>query len=235
MKRYIRAASDIKDGSYMVSKDGDVISVQFHAPSTTYINRKIYHLCPTDANFLLSQNKISEDDAETIVAYCFAEYLEDEGFKDSDKISSSVFNDFASYADLLAAPKMYMIASDYEGSTLSDLHKASKSFDSLTNKWYNWLKNNFVKVTVYKNKIEFRIGSDDGYDWNDVIIDDVILKSELKDNPSNRYNILRESNKGYKAYFQNATLNDLLEDDKKILSEEQIMSSRRIYRRGRLY
>ena len=232
MKIYIKSAADIKSGSYMLSKDGDLIEVNFHAPSTTYIDREIYHLCPTDANFLMNQGKISEDDGEVILKYCFSEFLDDKNVDGDYEITSSDVRDFANYADLLSAPKLYRKAKGYVGKSFSELSDGVDSFESLSKKWYNWLKNNFVKVSMINNKVEFRIGSDNGYDWNDVIIDDVILKSSLKDNPNMRYNILRESSKGYKAYFKDATLNDILEDDKVVLSSKNL---RRYVKSSRLH
>ena len=68
MKRYIRSSTNIKNGSYMLSKTGEVTPVYFHAPSTTYESRGIYHLCPTDADFLVSQKQISKEDGIVIIA-----------------------------------------------------------------------------------------------------------------------------------------------------------------------
>lgn len=222
MKRYIRCATTLHKGSYMLSKDGDITEVYFHAPSTTYIDRKIYHLCPTDANFLLNEHKISKDDADIILKACFAEYLESQNMEADHAITDSDIDKFAKYADLTGAPIMYQMALDCEGQSVEDLLSESESFESLDNKWYKWLKNNYVKVSISNNLTEFRIGSDNGYDWNDNIIDDFILDSNLKDDANMRYNILRESGNGYKAYFQKATLNDLLENDKTILSTTTI-------------
>ena len=71
------------------------------------------------------------------------------------------------------------------------------------------------------NKVaEFRITSDNGYDWNDIIIDDVILSYDWK--PGMKFNILKESDSGYKSYFYNASMDDILEQDSLILSSEYI-------------
>ena len=233
MKRYIRSSESLEAGSYMLSKQGRFIPVFFHAPSTTYEGRKIHHLCPTDADFLMKEGKISGDDAEIIVMYCLLEYLESEGISDNNhEITDKDIDGFASYADLKAVPQLYVTAYSAEGYTISEIEKAVKGFNGLTNKWYDWLKNNYVKVTVHGNVVEFRIGSNNNFDWNKVIIDKGILGSGLSDNKSLRYNILRESNKGYKAYFQDATLNDLLENDDEVLSTENVSIEGSSYTNG---
>ena len=84
-----------------------------------------------------------------------------------------------------------------------------------------YLKDNFCKISVFGNAVEFRISSDD-YDWNDVIIDDVILKYDRGNPYTTRYTIMKESDKGYQEYFSNATLEDILQNDKAVLSSQML-------------
>ena len=77
--------------------------------------------------------------------------------------------------------------------------------------------NEFVKVSEFGKTIEFRISSNDDFDWNKVIIDDVLLKNSKVYDTFN-INIVRESDKGYKAYFLNASLADILNNDNIVLS-----------------
>ena len=73
--------------------------------------------------------------------------------------------------------------------------------------------------SVFGNAVEFRISRDD-YDWNKVIIDDVILKYDSGKPYTTRYTIMKESDNGYQEYFSNATLEDILENDGAVLSSE---------------
>jgi hypothetical protein len=95
-----------------------------------------------------------------------------------------------------------------------------KKFQDLNKKWYSFLQNNYVKVSNFKNVVEFRIGSTDGFDWNKVIIDDCILKYD-NGNGNTKYNIIKEVGQTYKVYFMQSTLSDLLSDDKAVLSSRR--------------
>lgn len=220
MKKYIDNKITLKQGAYLLTRDGEFIETILHVPSTTYIGRGIEHLCPTDAEFLLNNDRISDSAAEVILKYCLVEYLTNELHRDSDYVLS-VFDitSFTSYADLRYAPTLRRMVMSYPGKFQNYLSvEDQRKFDRLNTTWYTWLKNNFVKVSVFRDVIEFRINSEDGFDWNAVIIDDGILGISNSANPKTRYTIVRESSKGYKAYFINATLDEVLENDNAVLS-----------------
>lgn len=222
MKKYIKADTELTlfTGSYLLMKNGEIINTIFHVPSTTYISRGILHLCPTDAEFLLTHGKIDDKEAEVILKYCLVEYLTNELRRDSD-YTLSVFDitSFTGYADLRYAPTLRRMVMRYPGRLKNILSASDEElFQQLNSVWYIWLKNNFVKVSVFRDNIEFRICSENGYNWNEVIIDYGILGIANSANPNTRYTIVRESSKGYKAYFLNATLDEVLENDHVVLS-----------------
>lgn len=225
MKRYINSTTknltnNLTQGAYLLTRTGEIFETVLHVPSTTYISRGIEHLCPTDAEFLLNNGKISEDEAELVLKYCLVEYLTTEFRKDTTYIMS-IFDvtSFTSYADLRYAPILRKKVLMYPGKFKNFVTETeANAFARLNRKWYNWLKNNFVKMSVFRNVIEFRICSEDNYDWNEVIINYGILGISNSNNPATRYTIVRESSKGYKAYFINATLDEVLENDNVILS-----------------
>jgi len=225
LKRYINANTTLKSGSYVSDRDGNIYDIMMHVPSTTYLGRGYLHLAPTDADFLLNQGLISHDEALSIILYCYAEFLEDEiGIADADEIiplhKLSLFADYAELKYTKTAKKIFF---DNQYRTLGELYaelEALPSFNSLNSIWYPYLQNNFVKISRFGNTVEFRISSNDGYDWNKTIIDKIILPNEKGRNSTTKYNIMRESDKGYQEYFFNATLNDILEQDKVVLSSE---------------
>lgn len=220
MKKYVTETNTLSSGSYLLTRDGDIIETVLHIPSTTYVNRGIEHLCPTDAEFLLNHGYISESDAKVILKYCLVEYLTNEYRRDSTyPISMFDITSFISYADLKYAPTLKRILMTTFNNIRNNVTSLEEvRFIDLNDKWYTWAKNNFVKVSVFRDVIEFRISSDDGYDWNDTIIDHGILGIGNSKNPKTRYTIVRESSKGYKAYFINATLDEILENDHAVLS-----------------
>lgn len=219
MKRYISATTNLAQGAYLLSRTGRIEPTILHVPSTTYLSRGIKHLCPTDAEFLLNHGKISEEDAETILKYCVVEYMTNELGKDSDYLLSLFdVTKFTNYADLKYAPKLRAMFMKLLGLKNELSAEEKREFEALDDAWYEWLQNQFVKVSIIGNTAEFRISSNDGYDWNPLIIDQTILETNLVNNPKMRYNIVRESRKGYKAYFLNASLDELLENDTIILA-----------------
>lgn len=220
MKKYIRSSTGLPSGSYLLKKDGELISVELHAPSTTFIDRGILHLVPTDAEFLYSEGLITQDDVRCVLDFCFAEYLINIQNKDTSYVPSMMdVVSFTSYAELKYARTSYTMLMKYVNRFRIDVsEEATSKFYKLSNRWYRYLTDNFVKVAVMNNSVEFRICSEDSFDWNSVIIDDCILEYDLSSNSSTRYSILRESSKGYKAYFLNATLKEILESDSTILS-----------------
>lgn len=223
MKKYIKSNVSVKQGSYVLDRRGNLFDIQMHVPSTTYLSRGIVHLCPTDADFLFSQGELSEDEAMAICLYCYAEFLEDElGLTENEVIPLTAPSQFNSYAELRYAPDVRILFFKFNGTKLSDVYSQLSNlpdFNQLNEKWYKFLQNQFVKVSIFNNQVEFRISSEDGYDWNKVIIDKFILRYDST-RSSTRYSILRESSKGYKAYFMNATVDDILENDKVVLATE---------------
>lgn len=237
MKRYIKASVELDNGSYLLNRDGDLEPVNLHVPSTTYISRGINHLCCTDAQFLLDKGRITEDEAKSIALYCLYEYIVSEVSGDEDYVISLMdISAFNSYAELRYAKDIrnFIINLNVSLNELKDLQLQYPDFNELNNRWYTWLSNQFVKVSVFNNQVEFRICSEDGFDWNEVIIDDCILTYDEGRNPQTRYNIVRESSKGYKAYFLNATITDILESDTTILSSKlltrHVINGKLIYR-----
>lgn len=224
MKRYIKANTALSQGAYLLSRQGDIIPVNIHVPSTTYRDRGRNHLCPTDAEFLCEQGKISFEEALIICKVCLVEFLSTElNYDNNDEITIMDMSKFNSYAELRYAPtlrKYLMNYSDKIGNVYTEGEE--DIFESLNAKWYPWLQNNFVKVSVFNNVVEFRISSNDNFDWNRVIIDDCILKYDPSTRSSTKYTIVRESNKGYKAYFINATIDEILENDDVVLASKTL-------------
>lgn len=222
MKRYVTANTTLSQGAYLLSRQGEIIPVNIHVPSTTYRDRGRIHLCPTDAEFLYRRGKISLEEALIICKICLVEFLTvDENLSDNDTISIMDMSKFNSYAELRYAPtlrKYLMNYSDKIGNVYTEGEE--DIFESLNATWYPWLQNNFVKVSVFNNVVEFRISSNDNFDWNNIIIDDCILRFDPSIRSSTKYTIVRESNKGYKAYFINATIDDILENDNVVLASK---------------
>lgn len=219
MKRYINATTELTNGAYLLDRTGTITPTILHVPSTTYVNRGILHLCPSDAEFLLNKGKISSDEAEIILKYCVVEYLTNEWNEDSSyRLSVMDATKFTNYADLKYAPKLRAMFMKMLGFQNELTQEEQDEFEALDDTWYEWLQNQFVKVSIFGTIAEFRISSNDGFDWNEVIIDYGILNTNLEKNSKMRYNIVRESDKGYKPYFINATLDELLENDNVILS-----------------
>lgn len=220
MKFYIKSSIQLNNGSYLLDRNGNLLAVKLHVPSTTYVSRGIERLSCTDGQFLYDQKLIDMDEFMSIALYNFWCFLQqDKNKKLSDSVTVSDCIEFNDYAELRYAPSVrskFMLISGTVQDIVSRLSKYP-DFKNLNNKWYDYLKNEYVKVSVFNNSVEFRISSEDGFDWNSTIIDSVILEDS---NPAHRYTIVRESSKGYRAYFINATLSDILENDKVVLSSK---------------
>lgn len=216
MKKYIKASTEYLDGSYLLDRAGTLHSTILHAPSTTFINRGLMFLSPTDADLLLKLSKISEEDVKIILGYNLKYFIEHEKHSSSKLLYIAEFIDWAElkYAPTIRSRFMEFVSDDFDDSDVT------KQFETLSSIWYKWLQDNFVKVSVINNVAEFRITSEDGYDWNDVIIDDVILSYDWK--PNTKFSILKENDSGYRAYFYNVSLDDILENDTIILSSEYV-------------
>ena len=214
MKKYIDASSGIKylSGSYLVDRSGDLYEVALHAPSTTYLDRGLEFLSPTDAGFLYSLGKISAYEVEIVLWYNYQFYL-DNYVKVKSLLDPFNFSNWAElqYTDPQITKIFHVLVNDV--ATPKDYEA---QFEKLNHKWYRWLQNNFVKLSVINTVAEFRITSEDSYDWNGTIIDDVILNYSWK--PGTRFNILKEDVNGYRSYFFNASLDDILEEDDIVLS-----------------
>ena len=223
MKRYIK--SNTNYDTYVLDRNGHIWHTALHVPSTTYVNRGLVQLAPTDAQFLYSLGKISENDVKVIVLYDF--YIYNNNSFDYGPLDLAKY---MSFAELKYAPDVRnILLSAIDDKQLSV--NVSK-FNELNHKWYSYLCNQFVKVSEFGKTIEFRISSDDGFDWNKVIIDDVLIKNSELYNEF-KINIVRESSEGYKAYFLNASLDDILRNDKVVLSSQllvrKVIDGRLIY------
>ena len=221
MYRVIKASKvSTEYGTWLLNRNGELEPTQMHVPSTTYLSRGLNHLAPTDAEFLYKHGKISLEDAELITKVCLVEFLTvEKDLNDDDRVGMTDMTMFNDYAELRYCPSFrnkFMMLITTVGNIITE--EDDVRFAELNSKWYPWLQNNFVKVSKFGDVVEFRINSEDGYDWNKVIIDDGILKSGFADDPDIHYNILRESSKGYKAYFTDASLSDILDNDKVVLS-----------------
>lgn len=221
---YIKSGtgSRLKSGSYLLNRHGDLIPVMMHVPSTTYVSRGLPRLSCTDAEFLYNEGYISKEEVGAIIYYNLGEWLESEG-KNLEALSMMDSINFVTYAELRYAPQVRQIyMSEIPAGTNVALGYADvqEGFELLNEKWYSFLSDHFVKVSVLNNYIEFRISSD-GYDWNSEIIDDVLVNPQY-DFTMFRITISRETAAGYKVYFLNATLSDILEHDDAILSAVQL-------------
>lgn len=224
MKRYIQAATNLKQGSYVVDRNGKIYDIGMHVPSTTFQERGILHLSLTDADFLLNQGLISEDEATAVILYNFVEWLEDEkDFYDKNAvIPLTALSEFSQWAETKWARNAQKIFFNQNLRTMKEIEAKLATlpeFNSINNQWYNYLKQNFCKISRYGNVVEFRIGSDD-FNWNSVIIDKVILKFDSGRPYSTRYNIVRENDKGYKMIMKDASLEDILNNDKVVMASE---------------
>lgn len=221
MKRVISATSTVTEyGTWLLDRDGNLEPTLMHVPSTTYLGRGLNHLAPTDAEFLYKHGKISLEEAELITRVCLVEFLTvEKDLGQDDRVGMTDMAMFNDYAELRYCPSFrnkFMMLITTVGQIITD--EDDVKFAELNAKWYPWLQNNFVKVSKFGDVVEFRISSDDGYDWNKVIIDDAILGTDFSKNSDIHYNILRESSKGYRSYFVDASLDDILKEDKMILS-----------------
>jgi hypothetical protein len=205
-------------GSYLLDREGKLTPVYLHVPSTKWVGLGKEFLAPIDAEFLHKTQRISEDEAVSIVVYNALDFLKD---SDSSEMGMTEMTKFKYLAEVgRFAPKARDWMMTYTaGKTVEQLKEMADSlpsFEAINSKWYIYLVQQFVKVAVYGNTIDFRISSD-GFNWNKVIIDKVILNPTygLRDK---RFTISRESMNGYKTYFENATLDEILRYDKAILS-----------------
>lgn len=206
-------------GTWLLSRHGDLIPVTLHVPSTTWISRGLEYLAPTDGEFLYTQGKISEE-LTSIVVTNFLHYLDDNKITEYSITDVTSFN---SYAELRYASTARQIMMRFIGGTTASLKNMLldyTSFSALNQKWYSFLQNNYVKVSKFNNTLEFRISSD-SYDWNENIIDDVLLNENYNFSKC-RINIVKETAAGYKPYFQNATLDDILSYDDTVMSSTKL-------------
>lgn len=208
-------------GTWLLSRRGDLIPVTLHVPSTTWVSRGLEYLAPTDGEFLYTQGKITEEGLTSIVLTNFLYYLND---NDITEYSITDVTAFSSYAELKYAPTARQIMMRLIGGTAASVKNMLlelTSFSALNQKWYPFLQNNYVKVSKFNNSLEFRISSD-GFDWNEAIIDDVLL-NEKYDFSKCRITIVKETAAGYKPFFQNATLNDILANDTAVMASEELL------------
>lgn len=216
----VAAPTNAQYGTWLLSRRGDLLPVTLHVPSTTWTSRGLEYLAPTDGEFLYTQGKISEEELTSIVLTNFLYYLND---NDITEYSITDVTAFSSYAELKYAPTARQIIMRLIGGTAASMKNMLlelTSFSALNQKWYPFLQNNYVKVSKFNSSLEFRISSD-GYDWNENIIDDVLLNEDY-DFSKCRINIVKETAAGYKPYFQNATLDDILSYDDTVMSSTKL-------------
>lgn len=207
-------------GTWLLSRHGDLIPVTLHVPSTTWVSRGLEYLAPSDGEFLYTQGKITEEELTSIVLTNFLYYLND---NDITEYSITDVTAFCSYAELKYAPTARQIVMRLIGGTAASVKNMLlelTSFSALNQKWYPFLQNNYVKVSKFNNSLEFRISSE-GFDWNEAIIDDVLLNEEY-DFSKCRITIVKETAAGYKPFFQNATLNDILANDTAVMASDEL-------------
>ena len=64
-------------GSYVVSQYGELTKVDMHVPSTTYMNRGIYRLSPSDIEFLLDEQLITDNESYSMLLEDFLLYIDE--------------------------------------------------------------------------------------------------------------------------------------------------------------
>jgi len=208
-------------GSYLLSRQGKVTSVRMHVPSTTYQDRGIFHLSCVDAQFLYDTGRIDEKDASIIAKYCFHEFLRDELHKGKDYTPGVIdFSQFHKYGELSYAPRISQILNKTYYTDPSFSESDIARFDYLDTLWYDFLSQMYVKISVFEHSVEFRICSNDNFDWNSAIIDDVLLTYEFPYNT--KFTILKSYGTTFLAYFMNASLSEILETDHVVLSTTQL-------------
>lgn len=222
MKKKINSATAVATqyGTWLLDRDGNLTPVTLHVPSTTWVGRGLDYLAPTDGEFLFVHNKIDQNELAAIVLTNFLRYLEEYNI---EEYSITDITAFSSYAELKYAPTARQLMMSFMMGTRKSIQNMLldyPSFSALNNKWYKYLQNNYVKVSKFNNALEFRISSDN-YDWNEEIIDDVLL-NESYDFSRCRITIMKETPDGYRTYFENATLNDVLSNDSAVLASTQL-------------
>lgn len=223
MKKYIKASTDLPEGSALLTRGGELIPVRFHVPSTTYMTRGIYRLSCTDGQFLYDQGIISKDDYTYIIRrdyYMFLTKYDNPGKSDDDIISIVDSINFNAFAELRYAPFAKQYVMTIKGTVGSIMYEVDDyRLLVLDDTMYPYLQNNFVKVSRFGNAVEFRINSNCKYDWNKTIIDKCILKYDTGGDTT-KYTIIKEINDTCNVYFMNATLSEILEKDKIVLSSK---------------
>lgn len=215
----VTVISKLKQGAYLLDKEGTLIPVILHVPSTTFMSRGITELAPTDGEFLYNQNLITIEEYVSILLHTFISYLKAQDKTEYSMLDVAAFN---TYGELRYAPvgRSYAMKLFYSGSVSGLEAMAAEhypEFAIINNKWYDYLLNHYVKVSRFNDTVEFRISSIDHFDWNSIIIDDVILVPEY-DIAHCKFNIVKSIGKLYRPYFLDATLNDILEHDTAVLA-----------------
>lgn len=226
----------IKSGSYVLDKlTGEIIPVTLHVPDTDYVSRGLKYLSVVDANFLYEQAYIDDDEAKLIVAYCYLEYIENEcAVKDTSIINTTKFINY-SHANRTSLVSYIRYFQNLGYEELKECVRNSSNMskiNELNSKWYRFLFQNFCKISVFGSNIEIRIQSD-SVNWTDTIIDDFLL--QIPGIESYRITISRENTSGYKMYFENASINDILENDSVIMSSEDLPVRKRHIKDGEIF
>lgn len=216
-------------GSYLISQSGNIMKVDIHVPSTTYMGRGIYRLSPTDMEFLLNEGLITLDEAYSMLLQDYLIFINDNGF------SLLTPSQYRKFADLKYAPKMdeFIFNVSAKCKSTEDIQNLLESYKHVPyeekRRWYQYLCDEYCKLYIYKDVVEFRICGSSGFDWNEVIIDDVLLNDEydFQSNMNYRFTIMHEDSSRYKPYFVSATLTQILENDTTVMSSEDVCYSER--------
>lgn len=221
----------LKPGTFLLDRNGNLTKTTLHVPSTKYMMLNIKHLSSTDGDYLYTHHFIDFDELVSIVLYCYIEYLET--YEGTGSIIDQT--KFIQYGELKYAPNAREALQEIglaDIKTLYDMKEDYPDFNSIDNKFYNYLCNNFVKVSVYGKSLEFRISSNDSFDWNKVIIDECLLKNYVYVKTLS-ISILKDFNGSCKSYFMNASIEDIIESDKIVLSStkfnRQVKNGKIIY------
>ena len=163
----------LSEGSFLLTRSGDLIPVALHVPSTTYIGKGIFHLSCVDGGFLLAHGFIDREDLIVILKYCLHEFLKspDGGdCADESPVGLSARIRFQEFAELKHVPEAGKEIYSLNG-TVSELLSAwtEARFWELNRQWYDYLRNNYVKVVRIGNNVSFRLNNIDAFRWEPVI------------------------------------------------------------------
>ena len=178
----IRILRSMASGSFLMNRKGRLQPVDLHVPSASYLTKGILHLSCTDGQFLLDRYLIDRNDMDVILKVCFHEYLTkiiDDPKTDKDTIGPLDRVGFMTFAELKYAPEAgadLLTLFGCVGDLISG--KVLQHFTLLNEKWYEYLRNTYVKVVRMGDSIDFRITSEQEGDWREIITDYIRKQEE---------------------------------------------------------